>query len=171
MNKRGQFFLIAALIIVAVLLSLGTIYNKARVQKSDSRVYDLSKELTYEGAKVIDSGYYSSLNKDQIGERLNAIISNSSTANKDSDIITIFGDFNNITVTNYSAQCNTVGIGDSAEISCVPNPETNTKSYPNQKNVTVEIGGNNYTFQLKAGQNFYILMRKSKSGETYVASQ
>lgn len=56
MKKRGQFFLIAALLISGVAIGLGTLYNTAYVERADTQVYDLSEELYAELQQTYDSG-------------------------------------------------------------------------------------------------------------------
>ena len=45
MNKRAQFFLIAALIISGIILSFGKAYVVSKVEKTPVQVYDLSDQL------------------------------------------------------------------------------------------------------------------------------
>ena len=44
MNKRGQFFLIAAVVVIAILVGLAALYSVADTPQEDSVVFDLSKE-------------------------------------------------------------------------------------------------------------------------------
>ncbi len=58
MNKRGQFFILAAVIISAVVMSLAVVYNSVYSQPEPTRFYDLSEELKGESARVVDYGVY-----------------------------------------------------------------------------------------------------------------
>ena len=54
-NKRGQFYLIAAIVIIAIVVGFATLsnfFNRGVVD--EKKVYFLSKELDIEGAYVID---------------------------------------------------------------------------------------------------------------------
>ncbi len=55
-NTRGQFFLIAALVIVVILIGLGTLSIGTRISKEDVRIYDLTNEIDLEGRSVVDHG-------------------------------------------------------------------------------------------------------------------
>src|SRR3989344_2736787 len=64
MNKRGQFFLIAAVVIAGILIGLGAVYVSLSSQKEDRIVYDLTKEISYEASRVIDKGELGAFKKE-----------------------------------------------------------------------------------------------------------
>ncbi|MBS3091441.1 hypothetical protein J4217_03280 [Candidatus Pacearchaeota archaeon] len=169
MDKKGQFFLIVALVIVAVLFSLGIVYNKARTQKEDTKVYELSKELDYEGGKVIDSGVYSGLSREGILNNLTLLASNYADSNTDSQFLILFGNSTNVTLVNYT----TLDLGSACvETSCATGQITdisNTAVSPDGNNLTITVSGNEYDFDLRVGQNFYLIVKKTKANETYVS--
>ncbi len=66
MEKKGQFFLIAALVIIALILGLVTVRNVARSSSEDVTLYDFSREFSYEGSQVIDQGIYTLLPEESI---------------------------------------------------------------------------------------------------------
>ncbi|MDP3881606.1 MAG: hypothetical protein Q8Q31_01880 [Nanoarchaeota archaeon] len=90
MNKRGQIFLAAALILIILLMSFGVIYNSANAPKGNSRVGNLAKEIKYEALRTIDYGVKEGKNFEQISPLLNSVISNYSSLNSD---LLIFGWF------------------------------------------------------------------------------
>ena len=90
-QKRGQFFLVAALIIVSIVLSLGTIYNAARSQPADAKVPSLANEIKYESLQAIDNAVVNNLNNDEIDARLNSLLLAYSKSNSDKEIIFIYG--------------------------------------------------------------------------------
>ena len=57
-NKRAQFFLLAAVIIVAVVISLGVNPNRATVNREPESFYDFSYEVQRETGAVIDYEIY-----------------------------------------------------------------------------------------------------------------
>jgi len=69
-KKRGQVFLIAALITIAVLAGLVTIYNRASSSVEDVTVFDLSEEIILEASQVIDSGIFNTISDTQISKNL-----------------------------------------------------------------------------------------------------
>ena len=58
MNKRGQFFLIAALIASSLLFGLTSVINSARGSAEDKAFYGLSDEIDFETKRVLDYGAY-----------------------------------------------------------------------------------------------------------------
>ena len=69
MNKRGQVFLMAAIIIVGVILGVSTISTEAEIGNSGEAFYDLSEEVGFETKRVLDYGVFNSKNLgDLLGE-------------------------------------------------------------------------------------------------------
>ena len=64
-NKKGQFYLIAALIIISVMVSFMAYQNKIRTAPVSYKIYDLGKELNLETAQVLDYGIYSNPAQEQ----------------------------------------------------------------------------------------------------------
>ena len=58
MNRRAQFFLLAAVIISAVVISLGISANRATVSREPGNFYDYSYEVQRETGAVIDYEIY-----------------------------------------------------------------------------------------------------------------
>ncbi len=65
-NKKGQFFLIAALIIITILLSFVTYRSRVKIVPVREKVYDLGEELSLETAELLDYGIYTG-NRQDIG--------------------------------------------------------------------------------------------------------
>jgi len=57
-GKKGQFFLISALIIVTILLSFVTYRSRITIYPVKEKVYNLGEELNLETASVMDYGIY-----------------------------------------------------------------------------------------------------------------
>ena len=56
-NKRGQFFLIATIIIVVIVVSLSVVFNYSTKSVSNS-ADELAKTLSIESEKVMDYALY-----------------------------------------------------------------------------------------------------------------
>ena len=56
--KKGQFYLIAAIIIIGLLISFITIFNYAKTEENVI-VNDLENELKIENQKVLSYGFFS----------------------------------------------------------------------------------------------------------------
>ncbi|MBT6689859.1 hypothetical protein HN903_00870 [archaeon] len=64
MKKSGQFFLLAAVIISAVVISLGVTTNRAMVNEEPDSFYDFSYEVQREIGAVLDYGVYTDFEDD-----------------------------------------------------------------------------------------------------------
>ena len=72
-NLRGQFYLIATIVIIAVIIGFVTISNYA--QKQDSiKIYNLGEELNIEGENVLDYGIYNGLDKTETANLLKEFV-------------------------------------------------------------------------------------------------
>src|SRR3989338_2446853 len=57
-SKKGQFFLVAAIIIVFVLFGLVAVTNKITTKKTEVPLIDISKELELESEATINYGIF-----------------------------------------------------------------------------------------------------------------
>jgi hypothetical protein len=176
-NKRAQFFLVASLLIAALLISIVTVSNYARVAKEDTKFKTILESLSYESARVIDSGVYQSIDQASINGQLSRLAENYSISAPDSDLFVVYGNASNLTLFNYNS-CNSVGsVGVGSDVNsdiCISQrasgPCNNQRSCVTQRDtIILTIGDNQYQFSLQEGQNFYIVLKKDKAGETYVA--
>lgn len=175
MTKRGQVFLIAAIIISVILLSLGTVYISTRATKStDTTLYDLSKELKGESNQVIDSGTFNGKTIAEINEFLYALSGNYSQANPDTNIVIVYGDATNAYIFNHEV-VQTGGIGLSAGGNPAEIPQTllthtsTSRSHTGEVHVTLE--DLSYDFSLtQSGDNFFVVLEREIGGERVVAT-
>ena len=56
-NKKGQFFLIATLVILSIILGFGVVYNSTTISKTDYKSAHLAEEIKYEAVQVIDTDF------------------------------------------------------------------------------------------------------------------
>lgn len=180
MNKRGQIFLIAALIITGIIVTLSVINITTKAPEEDATLYDLSSEIDYESSQLIDHGVYYSYDSDKLKESMVSLMSNYSSANPDTDIVSIFGDENSVTEMRYEqVAVGTLGIGTGSTSGL-----TQTKIEPvirttlleeNQKKIEVMFNatGENSTvsFNLKSGQNFFLVLKRTRGGQTNVVQE
>lgn len=101
MNKRGQFFLIAAVVIITVVVSVVTLSNYV-MKKETIKLYDLGQELGIESQQVIDYGTYSELNETEMKAMMEVFIRNYlNYIGEDKNIYFIFGNKNEVSVIGY----------------------------------------------------------------------
>lgn len=85
MNKKGQFFLIASLIIISIVLGFGVIYNSASASKEDSKSERLANMIKYEAVKVIEYSYVKG-QESEISGNLNLLLQKYAESNPDLEI-------------------------------------------------------------------------------------
>lgn len=177
MNKRGQFYLIAALVVVGLIAGLATVYNSAKSLSEDIAVYDLSEEIIFEGSQVLASGVFNAQEDDQIVQNVENLTEYYAKTNPNSELIVIYGDTNELHYIIYNnTVAGTISIqGSSGETSelIIPGRLEKRKGTitPGQDHsVEIRLGPNAmYNFDVKPGKQFYIILRKEKQDETFVA--
>ena len=195
MEKRGQFFILSALILSAIVLSLVDVGNYDHVNKEPEKFYDLSYEVKEEVGKVIDYGVYST--QDKLGDFTARIAENIRNQDPESEFIFIYGDKNNVQVENYgqdsasitdstgsttNAQAGGENIENSVSIA-IGNTHFGQNVNQDRKlfsdnfnqpinnpgdNIRVNIKGQDYTFNLADNQQFYMIIKKSSGEENFV---
>jgi len=178
MNKKGQFFLIAAVVIVGILVTLSAInvYTRAPA-KEDTAFYDLSREINYESNKLIDYGVYEADTASEINKSINALVSNYSAANPDTDMLFVYGNdkfLSSIFYGQTSSGFEGIGTGGGAGIGL--EQSTIIISSPDYErsgnNVRVSLDEETeLNFVLQPGENFFIVLKKEAEGETLVAQE
>ena len=100
-NRRSQFFLIAAVVIISVLISVVTVSNFTS-KKEVSKFYDLGEELEIESQQVLDYGTYSELNEDQMKVLMEHFVKRyAEYIEEDKNIYFVFGNKNRVSVVGY----------------------------------------------------------------------
>lgn len=177
MNKRGQFFLIAAVVIVVIIIALAKVNISTKAPKGDSTIYDLSKEIDYESNQLIDSGIYRESAPGQINQSILSLVANYSAANPDTDIMVVYGNGNKLTALLFTTKSEGEFIGISTG-GATSGLKLFTKTIvPLETNIlssggAVEILLNNTllaNFTLKEGENFYLILQKNTEEERLVA--
>ena len=154
MNQRGQFYLIAALLAVAVLLSMGTVFTRARVPQQDSSVSALADEIRDEAFNLMNRDSYQRNTTDETWSRIDGLMQNYSLVNPQHDIVVIYGNS-----TKLIAQLYTLGRA---------SPLTSGAIY-NSSTITLTYGGPTYTFYRTRGSEFHLLLKKEgENGKTII---
>ena len=171
MKKRGQFYLLAAIVIISIIIGFATIANYSKTTTS-TKVYDLGEELKIESANVLDYGTYSGLDEDQMANLLEGFIEAYSEYGEIESLYFIFGNMENIVVMGYQELSEDVEVsGDVSEdfvlqIGGGIFSQEFTPSPPWK--IEVKIDGVLYEFKLKPGENFYFIISLTDEGETHV---
>lgn len=179
MNKRGQFYIIAAILIVLVLSTLTTITNYPVIKPESRFIPELSSDLNREGFMVIDYGKYTSKNKNDFNSLMTNFVGNDlgdyflkNTDN--SNIIFIYGDKKgNLKAIKYDED-KTGGISFGGVINwdtqgnnyMIGNPVT--KNSNGKEYVEVTFGEKTYSFDLVDNEMFYFVIANVNGDEIFM---
>ena len=146
MNKKGQFYLVAGIIIISIIVSLIAISNY--IQKGQTIIVnDLKEELKIETQKVLEY--------DTSGNQMNQYgIDYSSHLGSNIELYFITGAEPNIVATNY-----TNGVAGSP-IGLTPEGDK----------IIFTLDEVDYEFDLMPSENFYFLISQEIKGELFVAT-
>ena len=165
MNKKGQYYLVAAIILAGIALSIATIANYAKKQ-STTDLTNLREEIQIEGARTLDY----CLNNNFDFSSTNSIFQDLASRyiakdSRDTDLYFLFGTEDNMTLKGYQKSAHDVSLDNTQVTSSKGvfvgsvNPKTN---------MTVTIDNNVYVFNLKTGENFYFLLAREQGEGQYI---
>ena len=168
-QKRGQFYLIAAFIIIAIILGFVVISNYAK-SKTTIRLYNLKEDLQIESENVLEYGTYNEFDENQIRDLLEDFTETYSTyVGEGIDIYFVFGNREKITVAGYQEVTSTIYIEDSSMM-LTKGEYVSEEFYPVGNKVIVTMDGTEYEFKLKPGENFYFVISQEIGGEEHVVT-
>jgi|SRR3989344_4202469 len=167
MNKRGQVFLMAAIIIVGVMLSLVRTTNKSTAREEPEAFFDLAEEIGFETKRVLDYGV---INRIPSGTLAGDLLNNYSEYISQEDVAFVYGDGRDVYAYYYQT-VNAVAVSILNNTFIPLNIVTGNPVEVKREigNATIRINGNDYTFDLKPGQNFYFVLIKDEEGEQFVS--
>ena len=165
-NKRGQFYLIAAVILVAMILGLVTISNNAK-KKDFTNIYDSEEELKIEAEAVLD---YAIKNEPaDIDGRLETFTRNYSNYSEAENLYFVFGDETSVNIAAYRKSTPATIFVDGNDLEIPVESYTILEDYtPADNKITLTINEISHEFELKTGQNFYFIISHETEEEDYV---
>ncbi len=147
-DKSGQFYLVSALIIIAMIIGFASITNYSRKQ-TPTQLEEVREELKIEAQRVLDYDTYNTQNK--IGDFTQNY---SSYIGKGVDVYYIVGEKGSIEMYKY----------DENKIK----EDHSDKLTENDPIIEVNLEDNVYRFDLKPGKNFYFILSKNIGDEKYI---
>lgn len=173
MNKKAQFYLIAAIIIIGVILGFAVYKNYAKSNKGNVVLYDLGKELKVETGNVYDYGVYNNLEDDILVENwVSKYYEYSRMQGQAEDWIFIYGNQAGMTAVIFSvADAGSVSIDTGSGLPISVNILANIKNEEDlgeisDDDVEVSFKGVKYNFELEDGQNFFFVIKSRDSAVT-----
>ncbi len=146
MNKRGQFYLISAMIIAAIIIGFALLNNSSS-NNLPTDLEEMVNELAFEGEKVLDYDLANSENKfDEFSKNYSAYAGN------DKEIYFIIGEEDSFNAYKY----------DGTE-------KSDLNEYLTvDENIFFQLNGVSYEFKKENGKNFYFILTKINEDENYV---
>jgi hypothetical protein len=177
-GEKGQFYLIAAVIIIIIISGLITAANSAIVQPRPVRFYDLSEDYGAETSRVIDYGKYNVYSPDvniskQIGNISEVFAKAAFIKDPKLSLVYIFGNNKNVWIGNTATVGGEIRYCISSEgCTMLPSQHLSGIEYIQKMNVNtvnVSIAGQDYIFDLTDEENFYfIIQTTTPAGEKSV---
>jgi hypothetical protein len=174
MNKRGQVFLIAALLIVLIAISITSLGTFASASPQPKIISDLKSDLERESSEIIDYGIYNNQNledlTDQFIEEKFSPYFFQKTDN--SNIIFVYGNKTNLKAVKYNTESTgTISANIGGNINWINSgiftqeiKITDTTS----GTTTVTLLNRDYIFKLREHEMFYFIIIQQKENEIYI---
>jgi len=170
-ERKGQFYIIAAIIIITILVGAAVLRNYVISNKEQTKVYDLGEELKIETGSVYDYGIYQGTNTDKEIASWAQNYSEYSKGQAVEDWIFVYGNEKGLKALTFTTKtAGQIGIITSTVDISVPIEVGEVTSIPvgsvGNEGVELTFRGVKHNFDLKQGENFFFVI---KGGE-YTAS-
>ena len=163
-NRRGQFYLIAALAIVSLAAGLILVTNNASTVQNPGIGY-LKNEIIAESSNIISYGTYNGLSNNQVESMLENLSEYYVNNSAQSNLYFLFGTKSNETFVAYQSQGGYNVSVNGSEIDGIGTGAIYKQIFLSPENpISIKINGTAYTFKLNEGENFHFVV-KSLSGE------
>ncbi|MEM3113243.1 MAG: hypothetical protein QXI33_02355 [Candidatus Pacearchaeota archaeon] len=176
MNKRGQFYIIAAVIIIILIIGavVLTNYTIKGDEKEEVKIYELTKELNLEGESVTNYGIFNERDLDSVFGQFTSDYGRYISTGEE-DIYFAYGNKTSMKIIGYvkeDAGNFELSIGGSSSVLKIEKFVSGKEEkldivYENgppgdevNPNVIVDIAGKKYPFQIKKGQNFFFVIKQ-----------
>ena len=191
MNERGQFFLLAAVIISAVVISLGATTNRVVVNEEPGNFYDFSYEVKREAGAVLDYEVYTEFDASaDLDEFVQVLAGEIQERSPGSNFLFIYGDESSVTLRNYGSESVYVegdeisGNIESSGTVCIKGICSDIEDSAssdgsltifdesvgiNHEDVVVTISDVEYVFSLTEHRQVIFVMQKDVGGDRYVS--
>ncbi|GEM_PF-4526107 len=192
-KKRGQFFIIASLIIIFAVSSILIYQNKILTEKSQNEIFPLKDQISEESSFVIDYGL--SNNNEKIKDFLSELSSELISTNPSIELIFLFGNNTHINILNLAKENISISIS-GVNYLVIPlrhtasiflgdggvsfNVNLNSEEVKEkilivprtrEGNIDLKIDDVDYKIKLEKYKNFYFIIKKEVGEEINVQIQ
>lgn len=174
--KKAQFYILAAIIIVLIVITLSSIVTYSVVRTEPKSVSEIEKILRSESSNIVKYGMVSGNVK--LDEFTRTDLANYLGLNPDlsrTNITIVYGNGESDTlqaITYSEESSGSVGIGGVEQRFRKAKTSIESVSITDTADgkVKVDILQKEYTFDLKEGENFYFVIVNEQGGETFVGT-
>jgi len=170
-NKKAQFYIVAAILIIAAVSGIASIKNYAISETEPRTIQEMSSELKEEGPRVIEYGIYSgdSEIEDFTQNKFSPYFLQKT---QNTDIIFIYGDKDDLKAVKYNPEntgdvSSTIG-GITWNFNDVEASELDITSKISNDKLIVNVLEKDYEFNIRDNKNFYFIISKKEGDEKYV---
>ena len=173
--KRGQFFIIAAVILAFVVMSFISVRNNVVISPESEKFYDLTYEINHEASEVIDYGVYSSEDvTTKLKEFTDALSENIKDQDSDISFVFIYGNDTELILENHGGDDGLFQIGDEVG-TIVPGAGRETRSkirlnfggISTEQSVGGHLGNFKKSYKINAFNSGEARVRITINGEDY----
>ena len=167
MNKRGQFYIVVALIIISLATGFVVISNRASTAQN-SYIPNLKDEISIESSSIINYASYNNLGNSQTESMLvnlsNYYINNSQNGN----LYFVIGTNDSFVVRAYQRYSENTSVEGEAW-----NPGTLGQVHEKSgsgNSIDIKINNTSYLFAINPGENFHFVISSLSNGQKYVVT-
>ena len=169
-NKRGQFYIIAAIFIVLILFGATTISTYVIVKSNPRTISEVSSELDREVYNIIEYGIYNNENLTSLADSFagNDVAKYFLKKTNDANIVFVYGNKSNVNALHFeNANTGIIKIG-GANFEVHNSFSKKGKLVPKDGFVEIEILNKNYSFELKNNEIFYFIIVQKRGEEVFI---
>jgi hypothetical protein len=172
MNKRGQFYLVAAMLIVLIMSGFAGVSSYALVNSEPETIVEISEDLSRESYSIIEYGLYNGRDVDELlteftGDQIGEFFLEKT---QDANIIFVYGDKKNLKALQYKQEIQgVIRVGRSSWVDYTNIAKIkNLGDVSDKDSVEVELLGRNYNFDVQDNEIFYFVIVKERGDEIFV---
>lgn len=171
MKRRGQFYLVAVIVLIAIFFSMVTLRNSLNFKKN-SLVFDIEEEIEIEKSKMLDFVVNNDLsNIDSENYLINFSKIYSEKIGKNKDSIFIVGRPDSVKILGYNTNKTPIYYGtlnEKYKIETLENFEYSLT--PLENNVFIQIYDDFYNFTMYPGINVNYIINYIENDEIHISS-
>ena len=170
MDKRGQFYIMAAIFVVLVLFGTASLSTYAIVKPEPKTIFEVSSELDRETYNIIEYGIYNNKNLTSLADSFAGedvakyFLKKTNNAN----IVFVYGNKENINALHFkNANTGSIDIG-GTNFKFFNSFSKKGKPFIDVNFAIIEVLKNNYSFELKDNEMFYFVIVQEIGEEIFV---